>query len=94
MNDREKTIKSLENLCVRFGRETGKNSLCLTLMNALCLLKEEEARRKNMLRSWQMIKHSVLETAANNADAGNEDFYKLLTWVANMMNQQEAKWDD
>lgn len=41
MNNREETIKSLENLCVRIGRGTGKNSLYLTLMNALHLLKKQ-----------------------------------------------------
>ena len=64
------------------------------MSDALELLKAEETRRQNMLRSWRIIKYSVLETANNNADAGNEDYYNLLTWLANMMNQQEAKWDD
>lgn len=41
MTDREETIKSLKNLYIQIGRGAGKNSLCLALMNALRLLKEQ-----------------------------------------------------
>lgn len=98
MTDREKVIKGLE--CCKLGCDYGcpyaySEEDCTRNLasDALELLKAKETRQKNMLRSWKMIKFSVLDTAHNNADAGNEDFYKLLTWVANMMDQQEAKWD-
>lgn len=54
----------------------------------------EAARYEEILRSWRMIKFSVMDTANNNAGPdGNEDVHRILTWVATMMDQQEAKWD-
>lgn len=64
---------------------------------AMAMLKEQEAlashQRDEFMRSWRTIKFSVMDTANNNAGDGNEDIYRILTWVATMMDQQEAKWN-
>lgn len=44
-------------------------------------------------KDWKQIKFSVIETAQNNAgEDGDESVYRILTWVANMMDNYEARW--
>lgn len=70
------------------------------IKTALELLEEQEAvvahqrDEFKVMHSWRLIKFSVMETANNNTGSnGNEDVYRILTWVATMMDKQEAKWD-
>lgn len=46
-----------------------------------------------MYRAWETVKFSVLDTAQNNAGE-NEDVYKILMFVARLMDNQEKGWND
>lgn len=59
-----------------------------TIGDAILAVEEVEQLR----RAWQTIKHSVIDTAQNNAGTdGNEDVYKILMFVAQMMDNQEKE---
>lgn len=107
MPDREKVIKGLK--CAIGIRGVKDCDNCpydydfhclgcdIVMWDALALLKEQEAvdahQRDKFMRSWRMIKFSVIDTANNNAGPdGNEDVYRILTWVATMMDNQEKGW--
>ena len=101
MADREKVIAALEKAC-RDSVELPPFVGCIEITKEaieegiLPLLREHEAlaaQRDEFMRSWRMIKYSAIETANNNAGPdGNLDVYRILTWVATMMGQQEVKW--
>lgn len=105
MPDREKVLKALEhhketavcNGCPYAEDSDTAQGYCPVYDDAIALLKEQEAlaahQRDEFMRSWRTIKFSVMDTANNNAGDGNEDIYRILTWVATMMDQQEAKWN-
>ena len=102
MTDREKVIKKLEEClsasCRGFRTCPYNDADWDAVREALALLKEQEAlaahQRDEFMRSWRTIKFSVMDTANNNAAKdGNEDIYRILTWVATMMDQQEEKWN-
>ena len=52
----------------------------------------KEMREHPIMADWKRLKHSVLETANNNGSEGNEDVYRILTWVAQMMDNCEKRW--
>lgn len=110
MPDREKVIDALRNCttapkcrdcpwedCERVGHKKSEVPVTL-LLDVLELLREQEAvaaRQDKIMHSWRTIKLSAVDTANNNAGPdGNLDVYMILTWVATMMDQQEAKWND
>ena len=101
MADREKVIKKLEEClsasCRGFRTCPYSDADWDAVRAALALLKEQETlaahQQDEFMRSWRTIKFSVMDTANNNAGDGNEDIYRILTWVATMMEQQEAKWN-
>lgn len=109
MSDREKVLQGLEYCrslnppdgCPKecpYSVESNQYRCCLfdpLLNDAIAVLKEQEALVTRLRRSWKMIKFSVMDTANNNAGPdGNEDVYRILTWVTTIMDQQEALWND
>jgi hypothetical protein len=101
MTDREKVIESLNKALTNVGYGDMDNVTLSeveeSIESAIALLREQEAlaahQRDEFMRSWRTIKFSVMDTANNNAGDGNEDIYRILTWVATMMDQREAKWN-
>ncbi len=104
MPDRKKTIEALSKALTRVEYGDMDNVTLSeveeAIESAIALLREQEALAANyrdefkFMHSWRLIKFSVVETANNNAGPnGNEDVYRILTWVATMMGQQEAKWN-
>ena len=72
----------------------GTNGL---MQDALALLREQEAvaakQRDKFMRSWETIKFSVVDTANNNAGpGGNPEIFRILKFVARMMDSQEKGW--
>lgn len=88
MTDRENVLKGLEWI-LNDIEENGHYQVryyANDIRKAIALLNK-------FIRSWRMIKFSVMDTANNNAGPdGNEDVYRILTWVATMMDNQEKGW--
>ena len=84
MYDRETVMSWLEGLAQDDWRLYHSDSEVQEIArNALAML-------KTMHRAWQTVKHSVLDTAQNNAgENGNEDVYSILMFVARLMDNQE-----
>ena len=92
MPDLEKVIQALKE-CAH-SEECGKCPYVTVEFCEFEAMADAAVLLETMYKAWQMIKYSVIETANNNAGPdGNEDVYRILTWVATMMGQQEAKWD-
>ena len=102
--DREKVIAALEKACrdsVELPPFAGIIEITKEAIEEgiLPLLKEQVSvaanHRDEVMRSWRLIKFSAVETANYNAGPeGNEDVYRILTWVATMMDNQEKEWND
>ena len=91
MTDRENVIKRLEEClsasCRGFRTCPYSDNEWDAVETALTLLREHP-----IMADWKRLKFSVLETANNNASEGNEDVYRILTWVAQMMDNYEKRW--
>lgn len=94
MPDLEKVLKALEhhklsavcNGCPYEGDDDTPKGYCPVYDDAIALL-------DTMHRAWETVKFTVNETAQNNAGE-NEDVYKILMFVARLMDNQERWWRD
>lgn len=96
MTDRDMVIRGLETCshadevgcdqCPYYGTQGERGCQSTMQMDAIALLDV-------MHRAWQTVKFAAIETAQNNA-GDNEDVYKILMFMARLMDEQEKRWND